>query len=58
MADKFDPAPKDKHADDPKQAQKLTKKCTTSSTRAWKGRSPRLVSTVQPGKSKPDAQGE
>jgi hypothetical protein len=43
MADKFDPAPKDKHAAIQSKHKKLTKKCTTSSTRAWKGRSPRLI---------------
>jgi hypothetical protein len=34
MTEKFNPAPKDKHAEDPNQAQNLTRKCMTSWTKA------------------------
>ena len=40
MADKFDPAPKDKHAADPKEAQKADKEMhdkLTGSTKSGKG---------------------
>jgi hypothetical protein len=57
MADKFDPAPKDKHAADPKQAQKADKEMHDKLNKGLEGTFPASdpVSTVQPAKSKPDA---
>jgi hypothetical protein len=60
MADKFDPAPNDKHAEDPKQAQKADKEMHDKLDKGLEGTFPASdpVSTVQPAKSKPDAEGE
>jgi hypothetical protein len=60
MAKKFDPAPVDKHAADPKQAQKADKEMHDKLHKGLEGTFPASdpVSTVQPAKSKPDAKGE
>jgi hypothetical protein len=60
MADKFDPAPKDKHAADPKQAQKADKEMHDKLNKGLEGTYPASdpVSTVQPAKSKRDAKSE
>jgi hypothetical protein len=60
MADKFDPAPKDKHAADPKQAQKADKEMNDKLNKGLEGTFPASdpVSTVQPAKSKRDAKSE
>ena len=57
MPDKFDPAPKDNHAADPKQAQKADKEMHDKLNKGLEGTFPASdpVSTVQPAKSKPDA---
>ena len=57
MTDKFDPAPKDKHAADTKQAQKADKEMHGKLNKGLEGSFPAsdLVSTVQPAKSKRDA---
>ena len=57
MADKFDPAPKDKHAADPKEAQKADKEMHDKLNKGLEGTFPASdpVSTVQPAKSKRDA---
>ena len=54
MADKFDPAPKDKHAADPKEAQKADKEMHDKLNKGLEGTFPASdpVSTVQPAKSK------
>jgi len=60
MADKFDPAPKDKHAADPKEAQKADKEIHDNLNKGLEGTFPASdpVSTVQPAKSKRDAKSE
>ena len=60
MADKFDPAPKDKHAADPKEAQKADKEMHDKLNKGLEGTYPASdpVSTVQPAKSKRDAKSE
>jgi hypothetical protein len=60
MAKTFDPAPVDKHAADPKQAQKADKEMHDKLTKGLEGTFPASdpVSTVQPAKSKPDAKGQ
>jgi hypothetical protein len=60
MAEKFDPAPKDKHAADPKQARKADKEMHDKLDKGLEGTFPASdpVSTVQPAKSKPDAKGD
>jgi hypothetical protein len=60
MAQKSDPAPIDKHAADPKQAQKADKEMHDKLDKGLEGTFPTSdpVSTVQPAKSKPDAKGE
>ena len=57
MTDKFDPAPKDKHAAYPKQAQKADKEMHSKLDKGLEGTFPASdpVSTVQPAKSKRDA---
>ena len=57
MADKFDPAPNDKHAADPKQAQKADKEMHDKLNKGLEGTfsASDPVSTVQPAKSKRDA---
>ena len=57
MAKKFDPAPLDKHAADPKQAQKADKEMHDKLDEGLEGTFPASdpVSTVQPAKSKPDS---
>jgi hypothetical protein len=52
----FDPAPKDKHAADPKQAQKADKEMHGKLNKGLEGTFPASdpVSTVQPAKSKRD----
>jgi len=60
MTDKFDPAPKDKHAANPKQAQKADKEMHDKLDKGLENSFPASdpVSTVQPVKSKPDAKGD
>jgi hypothetical protein len=60
MTDKFDPAPKDKHAANPKQAQKADKEMHDKLDKGLEDTFPASdpVSTVQPIKSKPDAKGD
>jgi hypothetical protein len=60
MAKTFDPAPVDKHAADPKTAQKADKEMHDKLNKGLEGTFPASdpVSTVQPAKSKPDAKGE
>jgi hypothetical protein len=57
MAQKFDPAPADKHAADPKQAQKADKDMHDKLHKGLEGTFPASdpVSSAQPAKSKPDA---
>jgi hypothetical protein len=57
MTGKFDPAPQDKHAVDPKQAQKADKGMQDKLNKGLEGTFPASdpVSPVQPAKSKPDA---
>jgi hypothetical protein len=59
MTGKFDPAPKDKHAANPKQAQKADKEMHDKLDKGLEDSFPASdpVSTVQPVKSKPDAKG-
>ncbi len=59
MTDKFDLAPKDKHAANPKQAQKADKELHDKLDKGLEDSFPASdpVSTVQPVKSKPDAKG-
>jgi hypothetical protein len=56
-AQKFDPAPTDKHAADPKQAQKADKDMHDKLHQGLEGTFPASdpVSSAQPAKSKPDA---
>ena len=60
MADKFDPALKDKHAEDPKDARKADKAVRNKLDKGLEGTFPASdpVSTVQPAKSKPDAKSD
>ena len=57
MAEKFNPAPKDKHAEDPKQAQKSDKEIHDRLDKGLEGTFPASdpVSSAQPAPSKPDA---
>jgi hypothetical protein len=57
MAEKFNPAPADKHAADPKQAQKSDKEMHEKLDKGLEGTFPASdpVSSAQPGKTKPDA---
>jgi len=59
MPDKFDPAPKDKHAEDPEAARKADKAMHDKLDQGLEGTFPASdpVSPVQPAKSKPDAKG-
>jgi hypothetical protein len=43
MADKFDPAPKDKHATDPRRAQKAHKEMHEKLNKGLEARSPRPI---------------
>jgi hypothetical protein len=57
MAEKFNPAPPDKLADDPKQAQKADKDTHDKLEKGLEGTFPASdpPSSTEPGKSKPDA---
>src|SRR6478736_2619019 len=57
MTEKFNPAPKDKHAEDPKQAQKSDKEMHDKLDKGLEGTFPASdpVSSAQPAQSKPDA---
>jgi hypothetical protein len=57
MSKKFDPAPTDKHAADPKQAQKADKDTHDKLDKGLEGTFPASdpPSSTQPAKSKPDA---
>jgi len=57
MTEKFNPAPKDKHSEDPKQARKSDKKVREELDNGLEGTFPASdpVSSTQPAKSKPDA---
>ena len=57
MAEKFNPAPADKHAADPKQAQKADKDMHDKLHKGLEDTFPASdpVSSAQPAKSKPDA---
>lgn len=57
MSEKFDPAPIDKHADDPKQAQKADKDIHDKLDKGLEGTFPASdpPSSTQPAKSKLDA---
>jgi hypothetical protein len=57
MAEKFNPAPKDKHAADPKKAQKADKEMRDKLDKGLEGTFPASdpVSSAQPAKTKPDA---
>jgi hypothetical protein len=54
---KFDPAPTDKHADDPKQARKADKDIHDKLDKGLEGTFPASdpVSSAQPARSEPDA---
>jgi hypothetical protein len=56
MAEKFDPAPADKHAADPKEASKADKKSHDKLEKGLEETFPASdpVSSTQPAKSKPD----
>ena len=56
MAEKFDPAPADKHAEDPKAAAKADKAVHDKLEQGLEGTFPASdpVSSTQPAKSKPD----
>jgi hypothetical protein len=58
MTDKFNPAPHDKHATDPKQAQKADKEISKDLDKGLEETFPASdpVSSAQPAKSKPDAE--
>jgi hypothetical protein len=60
LPDKFDPAPKDKHAEDPKKARQADNAMHDKLDKGLEGTFPASdpVSTVQPAKSKPDAKGD
>ena len=57
MSEKFNPAPADKHAEDPKQAIKADKETHKELEKGLKDTFPASdpVSATQPAKSKPDA---
>ena len=57
MAEKFNPAPVDKHADDPKKAQQADKETHDKLEKGLEGTFPASdpPSSTQPRKSKPDA---
>jgi hypothetical protein len=57
MSKKFDPAPADKHAEDPKQAQKADKDTHDKLEKGLEGTFPASdpPSSTRPAKSKPDA---
>jgi hypothetical protein len=57
MTEKFNPAPKDKHAEDPKQAQRSDKKTHDKLNEGLEGTFPASdpVSSAQPAQSKLDA---
>ena len=57
MSDKFNPAPTDKHADDPKQAVKADKKLQSELDKGLEGTFPASdpPSSTEPAKSKRDA---
>jgi hypothetical protein len=57
MAKKFNPAPKDKQAADPKKAQKADKEMHDKLDKGLEGSFPASdpVSSAQPAKTKPDA---
>ena len=57
MSDKFNPAPLDKHAADPKKAQKADKEMHDKLDKGLEGTFPASdpVSSAQPAKTKPDA---
>ena len=56
MKEKFDPAPKDKHAEDPKQAQKSDKEMHDKLDKGLEGTFPASdpVSSAQPAQSDAD----
>jgi hypothetical protein len=56
MSEKFDPAPTDKHADDPKQAVKSDKKSQSELDKGLEGTFPASdpASSTEPAKSKRD----
>jgi hypothetical protein len=60
MTEKFDPAPHDKHAVDPKEAVKADKETHSRLEKGLEDTFPASdpVSATQPAKSKPDAQNE
>ena len=58
ITDKFDPAPKDKHAANPKQAQQADKEMHDKLDKGLEDTFPASDRTVQPVKSKPDAKGD
>ncbi len=57
MTEKFDPAPKDKHAEDPKQAQKSDREMHDKLEKGLEGTFPASdpVRSAQPAQSRPDA---
>jgi hypothetical protein len=57
MSDKFNPAPTDKHADDPKEAVKSDKKLQSELDKGLEGTFPASdpPSSIEPAKSKRDA---
>ena len=57
MTEKFNPAPKDKHAEDPRQAQKSDKEMHDKLDKGLEDTFPASdpVSSAQPAQSKPDA---
>jgi hypothetical protein len=57
MSKKFDPAPADKHAEDPKQADRADKDTHDKLKKGLEGTFPASdpPSSTQPAKSKPDA---
>ena len=59
MTEKFNPAPKDKHAEDPKQAQKSDKEMHDKLGKGLEDTFPASdpVSSAQPAPSKPDVDG-
>jgi hypothetical protein len=60
MAEKFNPAPHDKHAVDPKEAVKADKEAHSRLEKGLEGTFPASdpVSATQPAKSRPDAKKE
>ena len=57
MTEKFNPAPKDKHSEDPEKSRKADKEVHEELDNGLKGTFPASdpVSSTQPAKSKPDA---